>query len=210
MSIPGKSSAACRAGNGGVRKRKTPEIIRKGAAFMTDSISHPLQKPWIRVLSTVLVLVVMLAIFFFSSQKQKQSERLSSPIGNAVWDSGFLEFDLFNPIRKSYEQSRQPFALFAQRLARKSAHVFIFTVLGFLLRICLESWFSGKKRLLLSAFLIGAVYAVSDEVHQLFVPGRTGSVQDILLDCGGVILGVLIAAGIIRLVRKKQAKAPAE
>ena len=93
--------------------------------------------------------------------------------------------------------------LFAQRLARKSAHVFIFTVLGFLLRICLESWFSGKKRLLLSAFLIGAVYAASDEVHQLFVPGRTGSVQDILLDCGGVILGVLIAAGIIRLLSKR-------
>ena len=170
---------------------------------MTDSIPHPLQKPWIRVLSTALVLIVMTAIFFFSSQRQKQSERLSSPIGNAVWDSGFLESDLFNPIRESYKQSRQPFMLFAQRLARKSAHVFIFTVLGFLLRICLESWFSGKKHLLLSAFLIGAVYAVSDEVHQLFVPGRTGSVQDILLDCGGIILGVLIAAGIIRLLSKR-------
>ena len=109
---------------------------------MTDSISNPLQKPWIRVLSTVLVLIVMSAIFFFSSQRQKQSERLSSPIGNAMWDSGFLEFDLFNPIRESYEQSNRPFMLFAQRLARKSAHVFIFTVLGFLLRICLESWFS--------------------------------------------------------------------
>lgn len=144
----------------------------------------------------------MIAIFFFSSQQQKQSERLSSPIGDAMWNSGFLEFDLFNPIRKSYEQSRRPFTIFAQRLARKSAHVFIFTVLGFLLRICLESWFSGKKHLLPSAFFIGAVYAVSDEIHQLFVPGRTGSVQDILLDCSGVILGVLIAAGIIRLFIK--------
>ena len=61
--------------------------------------------------------------------------------------------------------------------------------------------------LLLISFLIGCVYAISDEVHQLLVPGRSGSIQDILLDCGGIILGVLIAAGIIRLVKKRQANA---
>ena len=170
---------------------------------MTDSISNPLQKPWIKYLSTALVFIIMITIFFFSSQQQFQSESLSSPIGNAVWNSGFFEFDLFNPIRENYEQSNEPFIFFAQRLVRKLAHVFIFTLLGFFLHICLESWFSGKKHLLLSSFLIGAVYAVSDEVHQLFVSGRSGSVQDILLDCGGVILGVLIASGIIRLLIKR-------
>ena len=85
--------------------------------------------------------------------------------------------------------------------------MFIFTVLGFCLRICLESWFSGKKHLLLFSFLIGCVYAISDEMHQLLVPGRSGSIQDILLDCGGIILGVLIAGGIIRLVKKRQTQA---
>ena len=167
-----------------------------------SSISNLFQKPWVRYFNTALVLIIMVTIFLFSSQQQKQSESLSSPIGNAMWESGFFEFDLFNPFRDNYEQSNEPFILFAQRLVRKLAHVFIFTLLGFFLRICLESWFSGKKRLLLSAFLIGAVYAVSDEVHQLFVSGRSGSVQDILLDCGGVILGLLIASGIIRLLIK--------
>ena len=174
---------------------------------MTNSISNPFQKPWIRYLSTALVLVIMITIFIFSSQQQEQSEGLSFPIGDAMWDSGFFEFDLFNPIRESYEADNVPFILFVQRLVRKLAHVFIFTVLGFCLRICLESWFSGKKHLLLFSFLIGCVYAISDEVHQLLVPGRSGSIQDILLDCGGIILGVLIAAGIIRLVKKRQANA---
>lgn len=180
---------------------------------MTNTVSNPLQKPWIRYLSTALVLVIMITIFIFSSQQQEQSEGLSFPIGDAMWESGFFEFDLFNPIRESYEADNVPFILFVQRLVRKLAHVFIFTVLGFCLRICLESWFGGRKEkqhLLLFSFLIGCVYAISDEVHQLMVPGRSGSVQDILLDCGGIILGVLIAAGIICLVRKKQAKAQTE
>ncbi len=177
---------------------------------MTNSISNPFQKPWIRYLSTALVLVIMITIFIFSSQQQEQSEGLSFPIGDAMWDSGFFEFDLFNPIRESYEADNVPFILFVQRRFRKLAHVFIFTVLGFCLRICLESWFGGRKEkqhLLLFSFLIGCVYAISDEVHQLMVPGRSGSVQDILLDCGGIILGVLSSAGIIRLVKKRQANA---
>ena len=165
--------------------------------------SNPFRKPWIRYAGTALVLVIMITIFLFSSQQQEQSEGLSFPIGDALYDSGFFEFDLFNPIRETYEQDNAPFILFAQRLVRKLAHVFIFTVLAFFIRICLESWFGGKKHLLLYSFLIGAVYAISDEVHQLMVPTRSGSIQDILLDCGGVLIGVLIAAGIIRLVRKK-------
>ncbi len=164
-----------------------------------------LQKSWIRYASTVIVLVIMIAIFFFSSQQQEQSEGLSFPIGNAMWNTGFFEFDLFNSIRDSYEAGNEPFILFVQRLVRKLAHVFIFTVLAFFIRICLESWLGEKKakHLLLYSFLIGAAYAISDEVHQLMVPTRSGSIQDILLDCGGVLIGVLIAAGIIRLFRKK-------
>ena len=161
-------------------------------------------RPWVKFASTTIVLVFMAVIFLFSAQSQEQSEGLSFPIGDAMWDSGFFEFDLFNPIRDSYEAGNEPFSLFVQRLVRKLAHVFIFTVLAFFIRICMESWFSGKKHLLLYGFLIGAAYAISDEIHQLLVPGRSGSIQDILLDCGGVLLGVLIASGIIRLIRKKR------
>ena len=163
------------------------------------------QKPWVKYASTAIVLVIMITIFIFSSQQQEQSEGLSFPIGDAMWETGFFEFDLFSPVRESYEQNNEPFILFVQRLVRKLAHVFIFTVLAFFIRICLESWFGETKpsHLLLYSFLIGAVYAISDEVHQLMVPTRSGSIQDILLDCGGVLLGVLIAAGIIKLIRKK-------
>ena len=163
------------------------------------------QRPCVKYASTAIVLSIMVAIFLFSAQSQEQSEGLSFPIGDAAMESGFFEFDLFNPIRESYEAGNEPFILFVQRLVRKLAHVFIFTVLAFFIRICLESWFGEKKNhLLLFSLLAGAVYAISDEIHQLLVPGRSGSIQDILLDCGGVLLGVLIAAGTIRLIKKKR------
>ena len=41
-------------------------------------------------------------------------------------------------------------------------------------------------------WLIGSFYAASDELHQLFVPGRSGEIKDVLLDSLGVLLGVLL------------------
>jgi VanZ family protein len=43
-----------------------------------------------------------------------------------------------------------------------------------------------------SPLLIGAVYGLSDEAHQYFIPGRTPSVFDFMADALGVFLGVII------------------
>ncbi|MEJ2629102.1 MAG: VanZ family protein, partial [bacterium] len=48
-------------------------------------------------------------------------------------------------------------------------------------------------------FILGSLYAVSDELHQSFVPGRISSVSDIIADC----LGLLCAQMIFLWVRKK-------
>lgn len=37
--------------------------------------------------------------------------------------------------------------------------------------------------------LICILYAISDEVYQLFVPGRGGQVSDVILDIVGAIVG---------------------
>ena len=50
------------------------------------------------------------------------------------------------------------------------------------------------------ALLGAALYAVSDEIHQSFVPSRQGSVRDVLLDSTGAALGLLLVwlAGYLR------------
>jgi VanZ family protein len=69
-------------------------------------------------------------------------------------------------------------------------HIIEYAVLGFLLSIALKKG-SGRlqKRMVLLAILLAAVYGISDEVHQFFVPGRTASFYDVLADSVGAVMG---------------------
>lgn len=61
-----------------------------------------------------------------------------------------------------------------------------------------------KRRLLVSlcAALFSALYAITDEVHQVFVPGRTAKVLDWLADVGGA----LVAIGLLWLWNRRAAR----
>jgi VanZ family protein len=67
---------------------------------------------------------------------------------------------------------------------RKIAHAAEFAVLGALLARATER--AGL------ALVLGVLYAVSDEVHQSFVPGRLGSPVDVAIDAVGVVVGVAV------------------
>ena len=58
----------------------------------------------------------------------------------------------------------------------------------------------NKKYLL--AFLICVIYAISDEIHQLFVPGRAGQVRDVLIDSAGSLLGIIIVMAFVKILIK--------
>ena len=76
-------------------------------------------------------------------------------------------------------------------ILRKSAHFFAYLVLGILMINGLSSSdIYGFKGIGL-AILICILYAISDEVHQLFIPGRGGQVSDVILDSVGTIVGIL-------------------
>ncbi len=79
-------------------------------------------------------------------------------------------------------------------ILRKTAHVGEYLVLTLLLKRAFENTFSPG--FLCSVVLPAAaaiLYAISDEVHQLSVHGRSGSAQDVLIDCLG-IAGLLLLA----------------
>jgi VanZ family protein len=66
---------------------------------------------------------------------------------------------------------------------RKLGHAAEFALLGALLL---------RARLRPSvAFALGVAYAVSDEIHQHYVPGRVGAWYDVAIDAAGVAVGVL-------------------
>ena len=67
---------------------------------------------------------------------------------------------------------------------RKLAHAAEFAVLGALLLRALRHEYA--------ALAAGIAYAISDELHQHFVPGRVGSPVDVAIDAVGVVLGLLL------------------
>ncbi len=69
-------------------------------------------------------------------------------------------------------------------LLRKTAHLIEFGILGALLL--------RATRTPLVAILLGVLYAVSDELHQHYVPGRRGAPLDVAIDAFGVLAGVLL------------------
>ena len=85
--------------------------------------------------------------------------------------------------------------------ARKCAHVSEYAVLALLLWRAFRSIpiFRAKTLMVFGAVLMGcALFAASDEFHQMFVKSRTPSVRDALLDVTGALLGLLIAASFAR------------
>jgi VanZ family protein len=79
---------------------------------------------------------------------------------------------------------------------RKLAHLSEYAILGALLARALPR---------LAALWAGIAYAVTDELHQHFVPGRHAALLDVAIDATGVLAGILVLR---RLARRRRA-APA-
>ena len=84
-------------------------------------------------------------------------------------------------------------------VVRKTAHFVEYSILGVLIWRLIHfdpAWAACRSRELLTALLVAALYAASDEFHQSFVPGREAAMHDVLLDpCGaGFGLAALWAA----------------
>ena len=67
----------------------------------------------------------------------------------------------------------------------KVLHLAEYAMLGFLI----YPYVSWRNMPLLLAAAVATVYGVSDELHQLFVPGRECDFFDALTDCAGSIIG---------------------
>jgi len=76
-------------------------------------------------------------------------------------------------------------------LIRKLAHMFEFGVLAFLLfRILGQTEKRHVNWNLFWAFAFTVMYSISDEYHQTFVPGRTGTYTDVLIDSVGALVAI--------------------
>ena len=71
-------------------------------------------------------------------------------------------------------------------------HIVVFFLLGFFLLISINKDKEPKTKPLIFTVIISIIYAILDEAHQFFVPLRTPSIQDLLVDSAGIFLSTLV------------------
>lgn len=144
----------------------------------------------------ILTILIAVAIFSFSSQVAKESQRTSQGLTRKVLSA-------FSVFRQLPEEKQEEIVESLQFLVRKTAHFSAYAALGISLFSALLLTFR-KRFLWLYAFLASLLYAVSDEIHQYFVPGRSMELRDVLIDSSGAITGILLVLIIITLYKKKR------
>ncbi len=132
------------------------------------------------------VLIGMIWIFSLSAQTASESRLLSGETIRMVAEMVVPEF-------AELGQEQQAGIVSAwQHIARKTAHALLYFALGSLCMAALLQHSLDMKRRFVLALGISIIYAITDEVHQLFVHGRGGQFSDVCIDAGGALIGVLL------------------
>ena len=95
-------------------------------------------------------------------------------------------------------------------LVRKTAHFTEYAILGSLFFLNLKSWQRSKSSTsmnILLSLIFSFLYACTDELHQIFVPGRSAQFRDVLIDTLGASFGTLITYLTTKLFTKIKARA---
>jgi len=133
----------------------------------------------------ILAVCWMAVIFTFSARNADLSTQDSMSIGilfGRLIVPSFAEMDT---------QMQVSFADMIDHPIRKMAHATEYAILGFLLTGSCVDYNRKRPGRIAVPVILGSLYAVSDELHQMFVPGRSCELTDMLIDSGGVILGTL-------------------
>ncbi len=130
-------------------------------------------------ISWILVIVCMGIIFALSAQVAEESKELSDSLVRRILELLGIEF--------------------AGEYLRTIAHMLEFTGLSLLLFNAIYATWQHKLTLIF-AFVSTVLYAISDEIHQIFVDGRAFQLSDILVDSIGGLIGAVASYIILKII----------
>lgn len=158
-----------------------------------------------RITGVVITLICMTVIFSFSAEDSGESTETSISVTEMSAQILIQDYDkLEKPQQQLIVENLNPFI-------RKLAHFSLYMLLGTSLYFTARSFAPPIKKKAVAAITVGAAYAVIDEIHQIFVPGRSAQITDVLIDTSGIITAVLIywlitvaAAEVKKSIRNKR------
>ena len=151
------------------------------------------KKIQIKVVKIILIIIWMITVFRFSNQGGTESSSTSAKVTKVIVDV---------VVNDKKEENKVQFANKIEKVVRKFAHYTIYTIGGVLIMNYAYTTDKTKKQQIFGSLLFGVFYAVTDEVHQYFVPGRSARVFDVGIDTLGVITGIIIFTIIISIINK--------
>lgn len=139
-----------------------------------------------KLVFSILAVLFSCVIFAFSARNGDESAEDSYEAGMAFGAIAHHDFSSWT------EEEQLAFAAKVDHPIRKTAHATEYAVFAMLL---FGAWYDRKRRMVYNALLpwvCASVYAAGDELHQLFVPGRSGQISDVLLDSAGAAAGISV------------------
>ncbi len=111
-----------------------------------------------------------------------------------TWWSAVIIYAAFIFLLSSNPRPPQPATMMGLNIPNidKIEHFFLYLVFGGLLESAYGRTRVPEEKGILFSFVLGSVYAFTDEVHQYFVPGRSCDFLDFLTDAAGISVGILL------------------
>lgn len=156
----------------------------------------------LRAVLIVMLLGTFYIIFGFSSQNAEESSSVSRQITENVTKD-------IKKIQAMEKSKKEQVLSEIEHIIRKIAHFSLYTVVGILIMSLMSTYNIKQKTRYKASLSTGIIYAISDEIHQSFTPGRSPMVGDVFIDTCGVIFGIIIVKtcmGIITKVKNKKEK----
>jgi len=146
-----------------------------------------------KVIKIILIIIWMAVVFLFSNQGGTKSSGTSTRVTELIVDI----VEKVNNKEYNLEEIHR-----TEMVIRKLAHYTIYMVGGFLIMNYAYSTSQTRKKQICWSLFFGMFYAITDEIHQYFVPGRSARIFDVGIDTLGVITGVLIYMTLMKLINK--------
>ena len=135
-------------------------------------------------LKLLALLLWMALIFYLSAQ----------PADDSTITTNLLIDFLYNIYKFIFTNKAIEYSIFVENVfapIRKLAHFSEFMVLGILFYVNINK--DGKKHIVI-ALALSCIYAISDEIHQLCVPGRYCAITDMIIDTCGAAFGIFLTS----------------
>lgn len=153
-----------------------------------------MKKNILRLILIFLLLWTFGLIFSFSNQNGEKSSGVSKKVSLFI-------INKIPGINKLDELQKQPIIQKTEKIVRKIAHFSIYTFAGIILMSLFSTYRLKDMQKIYFSIIIGITYAISDEIHQSFIPERLASIFDVMIDTMGIIFGVLCVLVVIKIVR---------